>query len=112
MEIGVQGMTLATPGSIGTATRVTRPTADHLMNAPLDELLEEFRVDVSVLETDATFTGGTYVRKDGSLLFVKPAGRPEAEWEMIARAMLGRALRVPLPPLPGLYDLTEMTPSA
>lgn len=88
------------------------PTVDHLMDAPLDDLLAEFGVDVSVLETDPGFTGGAYVRGDGSLLFVRPAGRPAAEWEMMARSMLGSALRVPLPPLPDLYQLTELPPSA
>ncbi|MFF9309953.1 hypothetical protein ACF1BS_03490 [Streptomyces sp. NPDC014748] len=87
------------------------PTVDHLMDAPLDSLLAEFSVDVSVLETDPGFTGGTYVRKDGSMLFVRPAGRPEAEWELTARAMLGRALRVQLPPLPEPYQLSELEPS-
>ena len=88
------------------------PSADHLMDAPLEELLTEFGVDVSVLETDPGFTGGAYVRGDGSLLFVRPAGRPEVEWEMMARSMLGAALRVAMPPLPDLYELTELEPSA
>ncbi|MCX4596140.1 hypothetical protein OG819_42765 [Streptomyces sp. NBC_01549] len=78
------------------------------MDTPLPDLLAEFRVDVSVLEADPGFTGGTYVRDDGSLLFVKPAGRPTAEWEMMARAMLGAALRVPMPELPPPYQLTEL----
>ncbi|MEU1010037.1 hypothetical protein [Streptomyces sp. NPDC005890] len=64
-----------------------------------------------MLETEPGFTGGAYVRGDGSLLFVRPAGRPETEWEMMARAMLGRVLRVPLPKLPDLHQLTEMHPS-
>ncbi|MFI8191404.1 hypothetical protein ACIF8T_21715 [Streptomyces sp. NPDC085946] len=88
------------------------PSTGHLMDTPLDELLAEFGVDVSVLETGPGFTGGTYVRADGSLLFVRPAGRPEAEWEMMARSMLGAVLRVSLPPLPDLYQLTELEPSA
>lgn len=99
-----------------TQTVLERPvksaTVDHLMDAPLPQLLAEFGVDVSTLETDAGFTGGAYVRGDGSLLFVRPAGRPEAEWEIVARAMLGQALRVPMPELPSLYELTEMAPSA
>lgn len=93
----------------GTAVLTPPPlSTDRLLDAPLEELLAEFGVDVSVLETDPGFTGGAYVRADGSLLFVRPAGRPEAEWEMIARSMLGRALRVPMPPLPDLYQLTEL----
>ncbi|MET9445035.1 hypothetical protein [Streptomyces sp. NPDC006610] len=78
------------------------------MDAPLEALLAEFEVTVSVLEADAGFTGGAYVRSDGSLLFVRPAGRPDVEWELTARAMLGAALRVPLPPLPEPYRLTEL----
>jgi hypothetical protein len=86
------------------------PSPDHLLDAPLPDLLAEFNVDVSTLETDPGFTGGAYVRADGSLLFVRPAGRPVAEWEIVARAMLGRALRVPLPDLPDLFQLSEVGP--
>lgn len=83
------------------------------MDAPLDVLLAEFRVDVSELPIpDRSFTGGTYVRKDGSMLFVFREGQMAAEREMITRAMLGKALRVPLPELPAPYQLTELTPSA
>jgi hypothetical protein len=84
-----------------------RLAVEHLMGAPLDQLFAEFGVGVSVLEADPAFAGGVYVRKGGSMLFVRPAGRPEAEWELTARAMLGAALRVSLPPLPAPYELTE-----
>ncbi|MEU2924175.1 hypothetical protein ABZ636_03810 [Streptomyces sp. NPDC007251] len=83
-------------------------STDHLLDTPLPQLLAEFGVQVTVLEADPGFTGGAYVRGDGSLLFVRPAGRPEAEWEIVARAMLGQALRVPMPELPSLYELTEL----
>lgn len=83
-------------------------TPDHLLDTPLPHLLAECSVEVSTIETDPGFTGGAYVRSDGGLLFVRPAGRPEAEWELMARAMLGRLLGVPLPPLPDLYELTEL----
>ncbi|MYR84055.1 hypothetical protein GTY41_03625 [Streptomyces sp. SID685] len=78
------------------------------MDTPLSQLLAEFSVDVSILEAGLGFTGGTYVRDDGSVLFVRPAGRPDVEWEMMARAMLGRLLRVPMPQLPEPYRLTVM----
>ncbi|MFF8589997.1 hypothetical protein ACF061_00915 [Streptomyces sp. NPDC015220] len=81
-------------------------STQHLMDTPLDALLAELDVDVSVLEAGPGFTGGTYVRDDGSVLLARPAGRPEAEWEMLARAMLGCLLRVPMPPLPEPYQLT------
>ncbi|MFE0794727.1 hypothetical protein [Streptomyces mutabilis] len=78
------------------------------MTTPLPQLLAEHSVDVVELETDAGFAGGVRPRENGRLLFVKPAGRPAAEWEMMARAMLGQVLRVPLPPLPAPYQLTEL----
>lgn len=84
------------------------PTVDRLLNAPLDDLLAEFGVAVRVLDCDPAFTGGAAVRENGSLLFVKPTGRPAVEWELMARALLGKALRVPLPELPEAYQLTEM----
>jgi hypothetical protein len=92
------------------ATALAPPalSTDRLLDAPLDDLLAEFNVEISVLDCDPEFTGGAYVRKDGSLLFVKPAGRPAPEWEMMARSMLGRVLRVPMPKLPDLYQLTEL----
>lgn len=96
--------------SLATAAK-TVPSTDHLLDAPLPQLLAEFNVDVSVLEAEPGFTGGTYVREDGSLLFVRPAGRPVTEWELMARVMLGQALRVPMPELPDRYELTVMQPA-
>ncbi|MFD4596767.1 hypothetical protein ACFWPQ_01915 [Streptomyces sp. NPDC058464] len=91
------------------ATSTTPPTVDRLLDAPLDELLAEFQVDVVTSSiTDPTFTGGTYVRRDGSILFAMRRGQPEAEREMLARAMLGAALRVSMPALPEPYQLTEV----
>jgi hypothetical protein len=95
----------------GTAVLTSpRISTDHLLDAPLAELLAEFGVDVMVSRiTDPTFTGATAIRSDGSLLFLRPPSRPDAEWEMLARAMLGRVLRVPMPDLPGLYQLTDLS---
>lgn len=83
------------------------PTVAHLMDAPLDQLLAEFSVGVNEMDCEPGFTGGAYVRGDNAVFFVKPANRPAAEWELTARAMLGRALRVPLPDLPKPFELTE-----
>ncbi|MFD5221411.1 hypothetical protein ACFWMH_27600 [Streptomyces tendae] len=95
--------------SSGTALLARASLSTHrLLHAPLDELLAEHNVEVTVIDTGPGFTGGTYVRQTGDLGFVKPAGQPESEWELMARAMLGRALRVPLPPLPAGYELTEL----
>ncbi|MFD9072831.1 hypothetical protein [Streptomyces lasiicapitis] len=103
-------MTLAPERAAAPAASVTpRSSTDHLLDTPLPQLLAEFRVDVSELPIpDPAFTGGTYIRKDGSMLFALRAGQPDAEREMIARAMLGKALRVPMPELPEPYQLTEL----
>ncbi|MFH9574236.1 hypothetical protein ACH4MG_27310 [Streptomyces sp. NPDC017454] len=85
-----------------------KTTPDYLMTAPLPQLLAEHNVDVVEIEAAPGFTGGTFRRPDGSMLFVRPAGRPAAEWELTARALLGRALRVPLPPLPAPFEVTEL----
>lgn len=85
------------------------PSTDHLLDTPLPDLLAEFNVDVSELQVDEPkFTGGTYIRPDGSMLFALPHGQNRWEREMIARSMLGQALRVPMPELPEPYQLTEL----
>lgn len=102
-------MSTLAPAALPRPAVSVTPTVDHLLDAPLPELLAEFGVDVVDSRiTDAGFTGGAVVRSDGSLLFARPAGRPEAEWEITARALLGAALRVPLPPLPGPFQVTEV----
>lgn len=93
--------------TVSTPLARRRITPAHLLDTPLPDLLAEFNIDVSVLEAEPGFTGGTYVREDGSLLLLRPAGRPAAEWELMARAMLGKAFHVPMPPLPEPYQLTE-----
>jgi hypothetical protein len=96
------------PESIASPAAYTTPTADHLMDAPLAALLAEFDVAVSEIDAEPGFTGGAYVRGDHSLVFVKPTRRPAVEWELMARAMLGKVLRVRLPELPEPYQLTEL----
>jgi hypothetical protein len=81
---------------------------ERILNAPLDALLAEHGVEVVEVEAEPGFTGGTFARSDGSLLFVRPAGRPAAEWEITARALLGRALRVALPPVSAPFEVTEL----
>lgn len=100
---------MSTLTSEAVAAPASYVTVEHLLDAPLPQLLAEFRVDLSELPIDDPgFTGGTYIRDDGSMLFAMRRGQPAAEREMIARAMLGEALRVPMPTLPEPYQLTVM----
>ena len=73
-----------------------KPTPEYLLNTPLPQLLAEFRVRVTVLESE-DFAGWSWVDESGGLLLVRPAGQPEAVWESIARSRLARSLGVSLP---------------
>lgn len=85
-----------------------RPTVDHLMDAPLDDLLAEFDVEQVEMQTiaDPTFTGYMTVGKSGRLLLASPPARPTAEREITVRAMLGAALGVTLPDLPDPFRVS------
>lgn len=101
-------MTTLLRDAVATPACYATPTADHLMDTPLESLLAEYRVEVEPSSiTDPEFTGGAVVRGDGSLVFVRPPARPASEWEMMARFLLGKALRVQLPDLPEPYQITE-----
>lgn len=90
-------MTLACPVS-----------TDHLLSAPLPQLLAEVGAElVESSITDEGFTGAAVVA-EGRVLLSMPPGRPDWERDAVARALLGDVLRVPLPPLPSPYTLTEL----
>ncbi|AZM56897.1 hypothetical protein DMA15_33560 [Streptomyces sp. WAC 01529] len=84
------------------------PSAEYLLDTPLPDLLAALNVKVCSRDGGPRFTGGACVGEDGSVLLVRPVGRPAAEWKMVARSMLGAALRVSMPPLPEPYRLTEL----
>lgn len=76
-------------------------TADYLMDAPLDELLDELEVELySSKITDRTFFGAVVLEKGGRLTLSMPPGRSEFEHDTVARYLLARAFRVELPGLP------------
>ncbi len=74
-----------------------KPTPDYLLNTPLLQLLAEFGVRVTVLESQ-DFTGFTWVDESGRLSLIRPAGQSDAVWQVIARTRLARSLGVPLAP--------------
>jgi len=84
-------------------------TPARLLYAPLDDLLLELDVKLHLSSiTDPGFVGALVQRRDGSLVLSMPPGRPRLERDCVARAMLGRAVGVPLGRLPGMYELTEV----
>ncbi|MEU2617560.1 hypothetical protein ABZ642_05235 [Streptomyces sp. NPDC007157] len=80
----------------------------HLLDAPLPELLAE--LDVTLGEssiTDPSFTGAAVVTQDRVILSMRP-GQPDSERDAVARALLGRVLDVPLSPLPEPHRMSEV----
>lgn len=95
---------LPTPAQ-GAAASVTPA---RLLDTPLPDLLAEFGVELDTSSIDdPTFTGYMLVDHD-RLLISLPAGRPDSEREIAVRSMLGSALRVPMPPLPAPFMVTEL----
>lgn len=83
-------------------------TADHLLTAPLPQLYAELNVDVKERPADLLPPCGFAKLEDGRLLMRLPLGQNRWEREMVARSMIGEALRVPMPPLPEPYQLSEL----
>jgi hypothetical protein len=84
-------------------------SVERLLGAPLPDLLAD--LDAELVEssiTDPTFIGALLQLTDGSLVLSMPPNRPRLERDSVARAMLGRAVGVPLGRLPGMYELTEV----
>jgi hypothetical protein len=79
------------------------------LDAPLDDLLLELHVELHLSSiTDPTFIGALLELPDGSLALSMPPGRPRLERDLVARAMLGQVIGVPLGRLPSPYELTEL----
>ncbi|MFD8132453.1 hypothetical protein [Streptomyces mirabilis] len=83
-------------------------TPEHLLDAPLPDLFAE--LDITLDESsiaDPNFTGAAVVTRDRVVLSMR-SGQPDWERDVVARALLGRVLNVPLSPLPELYRFTEV----
>jgi hypothetical protein len=87
----------------------TKPSPDHLLDAPLADLLAEAGaeiVDSSI--PDAGFFGAAVQRKSGQLLLAMPTGRSKLEHDTVARYLLAQVFDVELPKLPAPFVTTEI----
>ncbi|MEV8548349.1 hypothetical protein AB0L04_00640 [Streptomyces glaucescens] len=90
-------MTLTQSGSAAQS----RPSVDHLLDAPLPQLLAELDVElVDSSITDATFFGALVERRDGSRILSMPVGRSVFERDTAARMLLAEGLGLDAPPVP------------
>jgi len=88
----------------GCAIPQQKPTPDHLLDAPLPELLADLDVElVDSSITDRTFFGAVVQRKSGDLLLAMPTGRSELEHDTVARYLIAQAFDVDLPDLPAPF---------
>lgn len=87
-----------------------KPSVDHLMDAPLQQLIDELHITLKEASiSEPGFTGYAFVDDRGVVLAMPPA-RTELEHDCIARYLIGTVFGVDgMPPLPGLYEVTEVT---
>jgi hypothetical protein len=79
------------------------------MDAPLPDLLAELGISLSVRPVEEpTFCGYIVARGDRVESVVVSSLWSDLVQDSMARAMLGVALRVPLPPLPEPFTVTEL----
>ncbi|MGW0632428.1 hypothetical protein [Streptomyces sp. NPDC002758] len=92
---------------------VVKPSVEHVMDAPLEQLVEELHITLDVSSiTDPTFTGYVIASRDRVVVSM-PAGRTELEHDCIARYLIASAFDVDgLPPLPEPFEVTELTETA
>ena len=76
-------------------------STDHLLDAPLPQLLAELDVElVDSSITDAGFFGALVERGDGSRLLSMPPGRSDFERDTAARMLLAERFDIDAPPVP------------
>jgi hypothetical protein len=90
------------------ATR--KPSVEHLMDAPLQQLVDELHITLDEASiTDAGFTGYAYVTGHEVVVSLPP-NRSEFEHDCMARYLIGTVFHVDgMPPLPEPFEVTDMT---
>ncbi|WP_327429480.1 hypothetical protein [Streptomyces sp. NBC_01236] len=93
-----------------TVSPPVKPSVDHLMDAPLQQLVDELHVTLDESSiTEPGFTGYAYVTRDRVVVSLPP-NRSELEHDCIARYLIGTAFQVDgLPPLPEPFQVSDMT---
>lgn len=93
------------------ATAAKTPPAlstDHLLDAPLPQLLAELDVElVDSRITDASFFGALVEPLDGSRILSMPPGRSEFERDTVARMLLAEGFGLGAPPLPWPLEVSR-----
>ncbi|WP_409469098.1 hypothetical protein [Streptomyces sp. HC307] len=81
---------------------------DHLLDAPLPDLLAAHGVELTDSSiTDPTFFGALVQRRDGSLILSMPPGRSRFERDTAARMLLAEGLGLDAPPVPAPLEVSR-----
>lgn len=84
-------------------------STDHLLDAPLDTLLNELNVElVDSSITDAGFFGALVERCDGTRVLSMPVGRSVFERDTTARMLLAEGLGLDAPPVPAPLEVARV----
>ncbi|KOG33311.1 hypothetical protein [Streptomyces resistomycificus] len=84
------------------------PLLDHLLDAPLPQLLAELDVElVDSSITDRTFFGAFVEHRSGRRILSMPPGRSVFERDTAARMLLAEGLELDAPPLPAPFEVTR-----
>lgn len=84
-------------------------STDHLLTAPLPQLLAELDVElVDSSITDATFFGAFVEAPDGSRVLSMPTGRSTWERDTAARMLLAEGLGLDAPPVPAPLEVSRL----
>ncbi|MFD5910267.1 hypothetical protein ACFWHL_16270 [Streptomyces massasporeus] len=84
-------------------------STDRLLDAPLDELLIELRVELHRSGiTDPGFFGAFMQLGDGTLILSMPVGRSPFERDTAARMLLAEGLGLDAPPVPAPLEVSRV----
>lgn len=89
---------------------VSLPTVDHILGAPLPQLLAEHAaqiVEVTSID-DHRFFGQLFEKRSGQVILAMPAGRTTRERDCVARMLLAHFNDLPLNRFPNLMTVTDV----
>lgn len=90
---------------------ITRPTVEHVIAAPMPELLAELNaqiIDISSIDHPG-FYGQLVVKRSGEVILAMPVDRDPVERDAAARMLLAHHLGLSLNLFPAHMETTDVT---
>lgn len=97
----------ATPGQ---AEPATTPTVNHIIGAPLAQLLTEHNASIFDVTsvTDHRFFGQLFEKTSGEIIIAMPAGQDRKVRDVAARILLAHYNDLPLGRFPNIMTVTDV----